>query len=145
MKIELNKTQYKTLLKSLFLANWIVNSHKEEEPDDEFDRLEQHVLSQTKFFDFKQFDFDEQSGKYYHSMEFEEKCLKHLDTFMDEAFWEELIERLALRDFLAAYSEKDIREMSDQERFTNRCRLQEPYEQEFSRHGLDNLIIRPVT
>ena len=43
MKIEISKTQYKTLVKALFLANWVVNANKEEWPDDEFEKLEQYA------------------------------------------------------------------------------------------------------
>jgi hypothetical protein len=99
MKIEISKSQYKTLVKALFLASWVVNSHKTEEPDDEFERLEQYILSQGKFFDLKNVEFDDKHGKYYHDREFEEKTLKHLDEFVDESFWDELIDRLANRDF----------------------------------------------
>jgi hypothetical protein len=142
MKIEFSKTQYKTLAKALFLASWVAHAYKTEEPDDEFERLEQYILAQAKFFEFKNVEIDQEKGKYYHDSSFEEKCLKHLEEFMDDAFWKELIDRLALRDFLAANSDKEISGMSDEELYTKRCRLEEPYEEEFSRHGLDNLMIR---
>jgi hypothetical protein len=35
MKIEFSKTRYKTLVKALLLASWVVNSHETEKPDDE--------------------------------------------------------------------------------------------------------------
>jgi hypothetical protein len=141
MKIEFNKARYKTLVKALFLASWVVNSHKTEEPDDEFERLEQYVLSYGKFFDLKNVDFEETNGKYYHDMDFEQKTLKHLDTFVEESFWDELIERLADRDFFRAYGDAKIRKMSRDERFTKYHELAVPYEEEFSLHGLDNLVI----
>ena len=46
MNIEFSTTQYKTLVKALFLASWVADSHKTEEPGGEFERLEQYILSQ---------------------------------------------------------------------------------------------------
>jgi len=141
MKIDFSKTQYKTLVKALFLASWVVNSHKTEEPDDEFERLEQYILSQGKFFDLKNVDFDEKHGKYYHNMDFEQKTLVHLDEFVEESFWDELIDRLADRDLFRAHGETEIRKMSREERFTKFHEFAAPYEEEFSERGLDNLVI----
>lgn len=143
MKIEISKTQYKTLVKALFLANWVVNAHKEEWPDDEFERLEQYVLSQGKFFDLKNVELDEEDGKYYHDMEFEQKTLKLLDEFMEETFWVELIDRLAERDFVNTLGEKAIMKMSRDERFTKFYEFADAYEAEFAENGIDNLVIHP--
>lgn len=143
MKIEFSKTQYKTLVKALFLASWVVNSHKTEEPDDEFERLEQYILSHGKFFDLKNVEFDDKHGKYYHDREFEEKTLKHLEEFVDESFWVELIDRLAERDFFNALGESEIRKMSRDERFRKFYEFADPYEAEFAEHGIDKLVIRP--
>ena len=142
MKIELSKTQYKTLVKALFLASWAVNSHKTEELDDEFERLEQYILSLGKFFDLKNVEFDDKHGKYYHDREFEEKTLKHLEEFVDESFWVELIDRLAERDFFRARGEGEIRKMSRDERFRKFYEFADPYEAEFAEHGIDKLVIR---
>lgn len=142
MKIEISKTQYKTLVKALFLANWVVNSNKKEWPDDEFERLEQYVLSQGKFFDLKNVEFDEEDSKYYHDMEFEQKTLKLLDEFMEETFWVELIDRLTERDFFNTLGEREIRKMSSADRITKYHEFAKPYEAEFAEHGLDNLVIR---
>lgn len=143
MKIEISKTQYKTLVKALFLANWVVNCHKTDEPDDEFERLEQHILSQGKFFDLKNVEFDEKHGKYYHDSDFEMKTVMLLDEFVDVSFWNELTERLAERDFIQALGEKAIMKMSRDERFTKFYEFADPYEAEFAENGIDKLMIRP--
>ena len=143
MKIEFSKSQYKTLVKALFLASWVAHSHKTEELDDEFERLEQYILSQGKFFDLKNVEFDDKHGKYYHDREFEEKTLKHLEEFVDESFWVELIDRLAERDFFNALGESEIRKMSRDERFRKFYEFADPYEAEFAEHGIDKLVIRP--
>ena len=142
MKIEISKTYYKTLVKALFLANWVVNCHKTEEPDDEFERLEQYILSQGKFFDLKSVEFDEKHGKYYHDLDFEQKTLEHLDEFVNESFWDELTERLAQRDFVRELGEEAFLEMSRDERFTRFWEFADRYEAEFAEHGIDNLVLR---
>lgn len=142
MKIEFSKTQYKTLVKALFLASWVVNPHETEKLDDEFERLEQYILSQGKFFDLKNVEFDEKHGKYYHEMDFEQKTLKLLDEFVDETFWVELIDRLAERDFFNALGESEIRQLSQDECFSKFYEFADPYEAEFAEHGIDNLVIR---
>lgn len=144
MKINFSDGQYKTLVKALFLAGWVVNSHKTGEPDDEFEKLEQYILSQGKFFDLKNVDFDEKSGKYSHSLDFEKKVMKHIDEFVDDVFWDELIDRLAWRDFVVAVGENEIRKMTPDDRFMKRCQFQEPYEEELAERGLDNLVLHPA-
>ena len=143
MKIEISKTHYKTLVKALFLANWVVNCHKTDEPDDEFERLEQYILAQGKFFDLENVEFDEKHGKYYHDSDFEMKTVKLLDDFVDVSFWDELIERLAERDFVNTLGEKEILKMSQDECFTKFYEFADPYEAEFADYGIDNLVIRP--
>jgi hypothetical protein len=142
MKIEISKTQYKTLVKALFLANWVVNCHETDEPDDEFERLEQYILSQGKFFDLKNVEFDEKHGKYYHESDFEMKTVKLLDDFVDISFWDELTERLAERDFVSTLGEKAILKMSQDERFTKFYEFADSYEAEFAENGIDNLVLR---
>lgn len=143
MNIEFSTTQYKTLVKALFLASWVADSHKTEEPGGEFERLEQYILSQGKFFDLKNVELDAQDGKYYHDRDFEEKTLKLLDEFVEETFWVELIDRLAERDFFDALGETEIRKMRRNERFRKFYEFADPYEAEFAEHGIDNLVIRP--
>ncbi len=142
MKIEISKTQYKTLVKALFLANWVVNCHKTGEPDDEFERLEQYILAQGKFFDLKNVEFDEKHGKYHHDSDFEMKTVKLLDEFVNVSFWDELTERLAERDFVNTVGEKAILKMSQDEQFTEFYEFADSYDAEFAEHGLDNLVIR---
>jgi hypothetical protein len=142
MKIEISKTQYKTLVKALFLANWVVNANKEEWPDDEFERFEQYVLSQGKFFDLKNVELDDKDGKYYHESDFEMKTLKLLDEFVEETFWVELINRLTERDFFNALGEREIQKMSSADRIAKYHGFAKPYEAEFAENGLDNLVIR---
>ncbi len=122
-------------MKALFLANWVVNVHETDEPDDEFERLEQYILSQGKFFDLKNVEYDEKHGKYYHDSDFEMKTVKLLDDFVDVSFWDELTERLAERDFVNAQGEQAILKMSHDERFAKFYEFAEPYEAGFPKTG----------
>ena len=66
---------------------------------------------------------------------------QYIDDYDNQTFWEELIERLANRDFLAKYGEEAIQKMSFEERFTKFQEFEERYDEEFEDHGIERIVI----
>jgi hypothetical protein len=144
MKINFTKAQYETLIKAVYLGNWMVNATETEKVDEEFDALEEYILSFAKDFGLEQYvDYDEGEKKFYASRELEETDVEdHIQQYDDYTFWDKLIFNLAERDLFHKYGDKAAEKMSDVERFEKEQEFLEKYEQEFSVNGIKNLVIK---
>ncbi len=68
MQIKLNEKQYKTLLKLMYLGEWMINSHKTKDDEEfkEIDDLEQVIFSFGKHFKMdKWIEYDELQDEYF--------------------------------------------------------------------------------
>jgi len=144
MEITLTKEQYETLIKLVYLGNWMVNAHRAEDDRlEKFDDLESYVLSFAQHEGLDNCaDYDEDADRYYLSREFEEsQVMPYLDEYDRDTFWEELIDNLSYRDFFNAYGEIAVRRMTQEEGFSALQTFVQKYEKEFETHGTDNLVI----
>ncbi|HEY3277053.1 MAG TPA: hypothetical protein VGJ94_10560 [Syntrophorhabdaceae bacterium] len=143
MKINLTKSQFETLLKTVYLGNWVAASAGEE-ADREFEDFEQYVLSLAKDFGYEAFaGFDEKEKTYYPTEEFEEKT-GVVDTIGDynmHTVWEEMVLSLARRDLIGQYGEDRVEKMSDDEIVEKEYPFIVKYEEEFRESGFQNLVI----
>jgi hypothetical protein len=143
MKIDLTKGQYETLLKMVYLGNWLVNSTKNE-PEKEFEDLEQLVLSKAKDFGVETYaGFDEETKAYYPSEAFEEATgiVDIIGEYNMYTVWEELVLALSKRDLAAEYGKEKVEELSDEELMEKEYPFILKYEEEFREHGFENLVI----
>ncbi len=151
MKINFTKKEYLLLLDVLYMADWVLNAHKEaDEKEDtrEYEKLEQKILSYAKKMGMEKYvDFDPEYDMYFHSRFFEEtrRAQEFIDEFENDCFWEELIDRLTRRDFLKSFSEKEIKEMDPYTRFERLLKLSEKYSDEFEKNGLKNLVVKKAS
>ena len=86
---------------------------------------------------------NEKSGEYFLNKEFTQNSnmTKHVGNFENATFWEELIERLARRDFIQKYGEEAILQMPINERFEKEMLFHEAYHKEFGDNGLENVKV----
>lgn len=151
MKINFTKKEYLLLLDVLYMADWVLNAHREaDEKEDtrEYEKLEQKILSYAKKMGMEKYvDFDPEYDMYFHSRFFEEtrRAQEFIDEFENDCFWEELIDRLTRRDFLKSFSEKEIKEMDPYTRFERLLKLSEKYSDEFEKNGLKNLVVKKAS
>ncbi|MGI6588945.1 MAG: hypothetical protein ACOX2N_09355 [Peptococcia bacterium] len=143
MKINFTKKEYCILVEMISVANWIILNEAKKEDDNQYERLEQKLLSFAKNFGFEEnVIYDRELGKYFTTADFEEnKTLKHIEKYEDGFFWDELSYRLAVRDLWEEFGEEKIRQMDIDERFGRICRAEEKYNEEFENNGLENLKI----
>ena len=75
-----------------------------------------------------------------------EKVIKWLDQYNDDCFWQELIIRMAQRDFqsLLYLGPTDKKNSDDEEKAMQLAELEQRYETEFVSNGLDNLALRQI-
>ncbi|MBM4129207.1 MAG: hypothetical protein FJ243_03690 [Nitrospira sp.] len=146
MEITFTKEQYEDLLKLVYLGNWMVNAHRlSYEETDQFNELESYIFSFAKDAGLEFYsDYAEEFDTYYPTREFEEDTdiEKYMDEYSEETFWDELIHALAGRDFIEKYGELVTRKMSPEEQFKKLQPFIDKYEEEFEKHGIDNLVIK---
>jgi hypothetical protein len=143
MKIELTKSQYETLLKTVYLANWVASAASEEEGH-EYEDFEQYVLSLAKDFGFEGYaGYDDKEEAYYPTEEFEDKTgiIDVVGDYNMHTVWEEMVLSLARRDLVAQHGEEKVQEMSDEELMEKEYPFILKYEDEFRDNGFQNLAI----
>ena len=147
MKIEITKKEYRALLDIFHIADWVLHCYKDPEIPEtkEYRILEQKFLVMAKEMGFENLvEFDPQMGQYFPTREYDETNLV-TDCIVDydnESFWEELIERLAMRDLILKEGNDKVMAMDDEERLVKTENLREKYATEFERYGLSRLIIK---
>lgn len=125
MSMELTKEQFLSLLKAVYLGNWLANAHRDGGPEDareaEYSEIEHLVFSFAERFGFGRYAENEatERGEFYPTRAFEDETGvdELIAEYDEETFWDELPERLGLRDFHRRYSEEEIERMSGDERF----------------------------
>lgn len=144
MKINLTKKQYALLIKMLYLGDWMINAIKvEDERNKEVDELHSYILSFAKEYGMENM-ADKNEGGFFPSgaMDEDELVEESRENYNGEIFWEELIDRLAERDFRRKYSGKEIQAMKDWiERAGHKDEFTEKYAEEFEENGLNRLEI----
>ena len=146
MKINFTKKEYQALLDMLYVADWVFHAHSEGKKEEtrEYRDLEQKILSLADEFGMEKYvESNEKTNEKFLSKEFtkENKIVEKIDKFENATFWEELLERLARRDFVRQYGEEAILKMSMSERFEKEIFFHKKYDEEFIKNGLESLKI----
>ncbi len=142
MKINFTKKQYEDLVKLVYLGTWMVNAHRTDDIVEKYEDLEQYLLSFYKDFDMEKYiEFDKKLNKFFPTGEFEEDTdvEQYIDEYNNDIFWEELIDRLARRDFIRAYGEENLLKMTWEERFEKEQPFIDKYAEEFEKYGIERL------
>lgn len=146
MVVNFSKEQFEILIDMVYIGNWVVNGVrsgvKEDEYKDEYRNLEKYILSLAKDFGFDDL-IDDSDGEIYPSRSLEEGEVRDLIDYYDEnVFWEELVNRLAERDFFQVYTNDEIMKMSIEKRIEKDQSHYEKYWQEISDYGITRLKIQ---
>ncbi len=147
MKINFTKKEYRLLIELLEMARWILTSHRigESKTITPYMELIRKIYSYAgKMGANDIIQYDEELGDYFPTREYEDTSnfMKFIEEFENETFWQELITRLADRDFFLKYGVDKIEAMDVMERMQKVCQLEEIYEKEFSANGLFNLFLQ---
>jgi hypothetical protein len=145
MKINLSKKEYKYLIDVLYLSDWMMNAHK----DDSETYCKAHQALKKKLFSYYKemesndcIDYADEFDDYFLLRNYEEYLHEtFIDPYDDDTFWEELIARLARRDFINEVGIDSVIEMDAEERVSRLLDIEKKYANEFEQHGLDHLNI----
>lgn len=142
--IKLTPQQYEDLLKVVYLGNYLVNNYRPDQPVDRFDALESYLFSLAKDFGLdRAMDMDEETGEAYPSEEFSqaEDINLYLDDFIENTFWDELINRLTSRDLFRKYGQQIMDSMPWEELKKKEEPVFQRYTEEIETYGMENLEI----
>ncbi|MCX6560487.1 MAG: hypothetical protein NTZ26_08220 [Candidatus Aminicenantes bacterium] len=145
MDIKLSRAQYETLMRLVYLGNWMVNGFRDKDKDSDTDALENYIYAKARDFGLgDRITYDEEADAHFPTETQESEWLADLDDGKNDLFWDELMYRLADRDLVARFGEANVDAMSAEERKRMEDELADLYYKEFEKNGLDKLqLIRP--
>lgn len=143
MKINFTKDEYRLLLDMLYLSDWMMHSHEIGEKNNKHKILRKKLLSFFKEMGADDLvEYSSELKDYFELGEYDaELHEKFIDPYDDETFWEELIDRLARRDVINKIGQNEYQKMDGFELAKLILTASEPYENEFGKTGLDNLLL----
>jgi len=145
MTLDLTPKQYETLLKLTYLGDWMVNGIRtEDERIAEYADVMQRLLAWAADAQCGSFvEFDKKLNRFFPTAELEEheevKLLR--ETYDDEIFWDELINKLSLRDFMAAQKAASLASSLPYDAAKMRSDIIKKYVEEFDKNGVNNLKV----
>ena len=145
MKIEFTKEQFETLLKTVYLGNWLANAYDDDEEGNEFSEIQSYICGFAKDLGLEQLvEYDQEAESLYLSSQFQEddELNELIERYDDNAFLDRLIYNLAGRDMLSKFGEKKIEAMTDEEFFKEEGSFVQKYQQEFAKNGIKNLAVK---
>jgi len=146
MKLELDRSEYLTLLTAMQIADWILHANQGEELRDteDFRALEQKILKQAEKVGCEPLvEYDSEMERWFTSREFELTSLglAYVEEYENDAFWEGLLQRLTERDLLRKVGEKAFNSLGPVERSRQEGPYLSMYDHEIQEHGLDRLEV----
>lgn len=142
MRIDLNTDEYKRLLQLAALGAWVLESgHEEERPEHKvFTELLQGLYREASAAGCGEW-VEEEAGQFFESARLEEWMATRIQDYDNYVFWDELVLRMADRDYELSGGIDWIDGMGEVERIEEQMPLEERWWEEFSTHGLDRLVV----
>jgi hypothetical protein len=142
MKMDLTKDEYVLLLDLIYLGDWLMHSNDAEHQENAYRSVRKKILSYHQAMDVDQVKYDPAYDDYFETQEYEMRMQDdYIIPYDNEAFWEELVERLSARDVMNHMGFLEFETMSPIERLEAIEEATELYANEFQSHGLENLKI----
>ena len=135
MDINLTPEQAQHLLRLVYLGNWLANSQRVGSAEDpliaEFDEVHRKLFSVAEIPE--------------RAIENDSLVVRAIDEYRDEVFWDELVERLAHRDFERLWNLCPDHDELSPEMEQEFAKLRLRYEGELEESGIDRLeMLRTV-
>lgn len=141
INISLSGEQLTALAKLVYMGEWMLNSHRDV-PLAEFNDATQIIYAEAKSAGMESLvGFDDLAMEFSPTQEFDAEMYPYIEEYDDDMFWEEFIDRMALRDMLKTYTMEQLATMSIEERMRVRQPFIAHYEDVFDRLGMDCLQI----
>ncbi len=145
--IELTKKQFLTLLKTVYIGNWIANAQKipSDNEGDEYQQMENLFFSYAEKFGYEKYvDHQADDGtNYYPTRFFEEETdvRDKIEDYVEKSFWDELVDRLVTLHIFKEYGNVKIGKMKKEEYWELLDKYTEKYLSELEKNGLDSFVL----
>jgi hypothetical protein len=151
MKLAFTQKEYARLLEMAYIAGWVASSHDEESAAARrYAELEQKLLAAATPMGCADYVDGARAelGPLLPSRKLEEEspARKAIERFEEDTFWDELVSRLAERDYAREILKEPLAAgLTEEERQGHMVKrlnaLETRYFEEFEKNGLDNLLI----
>lgn len=146
MTLDLTPAQYETLLKLVYLGEWMANGIRvDEERDERVHQAAQHFYSYADEAGSPSLvEYDKKYRQYFPTGALDEdpEVMRFREEYDDEVFWDELIEKLSMRDFIGRYGEQRWFSSGMNEASDLQGSFIKKYIDEFEANGIENLVLR---
>jgi hypothetical protein len=143
MKIEFSKEQFESLLRILYLGNWMAHAYAEdEEGNGEFMDLISYICGYAKDMGLSDLVKEGDTSRFFEAFEEVEDLNEIIEEYDDAVFLDKLIYNLAGRDLLNKYGQEKLMAMTDEEYFKLEGSFVQKWQEEFGKNGLQNLVVR---
>lgn len=145
MKVFLTKENYRTMIKCMAVWSWVywimgdMVDEKYKVDSDKIDELKNHILWFYKDFwvDKKQIEIF--NKKYHLSDEYMDDIIEDMKNFWEMEFWDQLSNRLSLKELEEKYWEKELENMEREEFIEKHFDIQSKFEEEFEKNWVKNI------
>ncbi|MDI9569118.1 MAG: hypothetical protein QM278_00060 [Pseudomonadota bacterium] len=148
MKIELTKEEYRDLIDMLYIADWIIYSHRSVD----IQELLRYQQLRYKIYAFAEkaglgnlIEYDAEMKYYIETPEFEEEsdCHDIIEDYDNSVFWDRFVEMLCQRDIHREFGPKEPKKKKEFEKYCLRfIDIENQYKEEFEKNGLENVMIK---
>jgi hypothetical protein len=144
MKMNLTKKEYRLLLDLVYIGDWVMHAHEEEESEDteDYRMLIQKIYGLAKEMGFDSLvESDSERNEYFPTRQYEEtsRVFEFIEAYEDMSFWDELTQRLVDRDVQEEVGGERRERMSPEDYYTLAGPIAARYEREFSASGIANM------
>lgn len=141
MTLNLTTEEYRSLMKVVFLGNWMANAYKEE-PQAEYENVEQLILSRASTFNAdEEVGYDAQKKTWVYKREYEELMQEQVNEYNVEALYDELGYWLARRDLVNAIGEEKSEGLTPAGLSDAAAPYLQKYDREFEENGIERIGI----
>jgi hypothetical protein len=146
MQLQLTPDEYRLLLDTVSIADWVMHAHDEEDREDtaEHRALFQKIYAQAAEAGCGDLvAHDEELGGYYETERFEAESPVQalIEEYDEDSFWDELASRLAWRDAAREEGEERLDAMGGRKRAVLLAKLEEEWSAELEEYGLERLDV----
>ncbi|MSU65517.1 MAG: hypothetical protein EXS38_05320 [Opitutus sp.] len=144
MKVSFTTKEYARLLELAHLGLWMAGAR----PDDpatmpeRYADLAQKTFALAETFGCADLVESDVNGQYFPNEKLTDGPVREkIEAFVEDAFWGELVGRLAERDFRSEAGATKLGDELDDEQADRLTALEDGYWREFETHGVDHLVV----
>ena len=147
MLLNISKEEYRLLVEIIQVADYVMHAHdaapKEETED--YRGLRKKIFSNFKKMGLEDlFRYSEEHKDYIETEESlsESRHMALLENFVENEFWAQLAQRLAMRDLMEEMGEEELSEMDPSVFMEKVGEAGGVYDEEFAAHGIERIGIK---